>query len=357
MPGLTPLRKPAPSGKQGWMPDSPAVKKYVSNTGVRIYRIHCQVFDALSASVYLLLGAGPPTLLDAGSGYGRSTRDILAGIESVRRAFGEPIQPGDIRRIIISHGHFDHLGGLTELLRLTSARVAVHSLDQIAVTSHHEYVVMGNSRLRTFFQQAGIEPARRERLLKLSHFVGTIVEPVEVQRTLADGEELDGLRILHTPGHSPGHICIGAGDVLFSFDHILARTVPQQWPEFTAPYTGLGHYLESLAKIERTPGIELTLPAHEQAIHNVYERIETIRRAYFRRLDRLTDMLRKTSRPLSVGEIADLLYPEVTGHREVLAVTDVGSRVEYLHQCGRLRVENLDEIERSETPVYRYVVA
>jgi glyoxylase-like metal-dependent hydrolase (beta-lactamase superfamily II) len=339
------------------MPDAPAVKKFVSNTGLRIYRIPCQVFESLSAFVYLLLGAGPPTLLDAGSGSGRSTRDILAGVESVRRTFGESVRPGDVHRIIVSHGHVDHIGGLTELLRLMPARVAVHSLDQIAVTSHREYVAVGNSRLRTFFQQAGIEPERRARLLKLSHFIGTPVEPVEVQQALSDGQELDGLRILHTPGHSPGHLCIGAGDVLFSFDHILARTVPQQWPEFTAPYTGLGHYLESLAKIEQTPGIELTLAAHEQAIHNVYERIETIRRAHLRRLDRLTDMLRKASRPLSIGEIADELYPEVTGHREVLAITDVGSRVEYLHQRGRLRVENLDEIDRAETPVYRYVIA
>ena len=167
-------------------------------------------------------------------------------------------------------------------------------------------------------------------------------------RTLADGEDLDGLRIIHTPGHSPGHVCIGVGNILLSADHILARTVPQQWPESVAAYTGLGHYLDSLEKIERMPGFELTLAAHEQAIHDLYGRIETIRGAHVRRLDRLLDMLGEASGPLSIDEITRRLYPEVTGFRAVLAITDVGSRVEYLHQRGRLAVANLDEVEREQ---------
>jgi glyoxylase-like metal-dependent hydrolase (beta-lactamase superfamily II) len=339
------------------MPVLPPVKKFVSDTGVRIYRIHCQVFDSLSARVYLLLGAGPPTLVDAGSGTGRSSRDILDGIDSVHAHFGESVRPENIRRIIISHGHVDHIGGLTELLRIMPAQVAIHPLDQLAVTSHREYVAVGNSRLRMFFQQAGVDPVRRAELSKVSHFIGTPVETVEVHQTLSDGQDLDGLRIIHTPGHSPGHICIGVGNILLSADHILAQTVPQQWPEITAPYTGLGHYFESLEKIERMPGFELTLAAHEQTIHDLHGRIASIRRAHFRRLDRLLDMLRKIARPLSVDEIAKELYPDVTAFRELLAITDVGSRVEYLHQHGRLRVENLDEVENAEIPVYRYQIA
>ena len=66
------------------------------------------------------------------------------------------------------------------------------------------------------------------------------------------------------------------------------------------------------------------------------------------------DESRKTGRPLSIDEIARQSYPEVTSFRAVLAITDVGSRVEYLHQRGQLTVANLDEIQRDETAVYRY---
>ena len=43
----------------------PPVTRYVSDTGVRIYRIACQAFPDLVANVYLLLGAGVPTLVEA----------------------------------------------------------------------------------------------------------------------------------------------------------------------------------------------------------------------------------------------------------------------------------------------------
>ncbi len=257
----------------------PPVKKFVSDTGLRIYRIPCQVFDVLSARVYLLLGAGVPTLVDAGSGLGTSTADILAGVDAVRSEFGEPVGIEDVGRILISHGHPDHVGGLPELLERSKAEVAVHPLDRGVVTSHREHTVVADRLLADFLRQSGVAPARRTELLEIAHLRGRAFGGVPVRRTLFDGEDLDGLRIIHTPGHSPGHVCIAAGDVLLSADHILAQTVPQQWPESTAAYTGLGHYFDSLDKIQRIPGFRLTLAAHEQVIHDVYGRIKTIRGA------------------------------------------------------------------------------
>jgi glyoxylase-like metal-dependent hydrolase (beta-lactamase superfamily II) len=336
------------------MSASPPVKRFLSNSGVRIYRIPCQVFETLTARVYLLIGAGPPTLIDAGSGLDASRQQILAGIEAVRDDFGEAVGPGDVRRIIVSHGHVDHVGGLPELLRIMPAQVAVHPLDSRAVASCREHVVVSTVRLNGFFRRAGVDAGRRDELLKMAPYRWTAHEDVRVGLPLEDGDELDGLRILHTPGHSPGHVCIVAGNVLFSGDHILSQTLPHLWPETATSYTGLGHYLESLAKIERSPGIEITLAAHEQVMHDVYGRIRTIRSAHQRRLDRMLETLRKAARPLSIDEIAQQSYPEVTSFRAVLAITDVGSRVEYLHQRGELTVANLDEIDRDENAVYRY---
>ncbi len=68
-------------------------------------------------------------------------------------------------------------------------------------------------------------------------------------------------------------------------------------------------------------------------------------------------MLKKAAQPLSVDEIARRLYPEATGFRAVLAITDVGARVEYLYQRGKLAVRNLDEIEQQDHAVFRYTVA
>ena len=135
------------------MPALPPVKKFLSQTGVRIYRISCQVLPALSARVYLLLGAGEPTLVDTGSGLETSTGDILAGVETVRQEFGESVRVGDIRRIIISHGHTDHVGGLPDLLPLTGAQVAIHPLDREVITANREFA-RGSEDLRRFLRRA-----------------------------------------------------------------------------------------------------------------------------------------------------------------------------------------------------------
>ena len=156
----------------------PLSKKFLSNPGVRIYRIPCQVFETLSARVYLLLGAGPPTLVDAGSSLKASTRQILAGIETVRGEFGENVRLGDIRASSSATATSTTSAGLPELLRQMPAEVAVHPLDRGAIASPREHTVVGDSRLSEFLHQAGVDPARRAELLKISPYSGRLIEGV-----------------------------------------------------------------------------------------------------------------------------------------------------------------------------------
>jgi glyoxylase-like metal-dependent hydrolase (beta-lactamase superfamily II) len=338
------------------MPSTHQTKKFTSCDGVRIYQIPCQVFDSLMARVYLLLGAGDATLVDAGSGAEMSVRQILGGVQSVRDEFGEPIHARDIRRIFITHGHIDHIGGLPELLRHTNAGVFVHALDRTALSDPRQHATINIGRLDAFLRRSGVAPEKRATLLRISPTGSKLESPLPVESPLDEGGDFDGIHVVHTPGHSPGHVCIRVGNVLLSGDHILARTLPHLWTESTAAYTGLGHYLDSLDKIYRIPGIELTLPAHEQVIHDIYRRIDAIRATHARRLERLIEVVRDAGRPLTLYEIVERSYPQLTGFRAVLAVTDIGSRVEYLHQRGVLAVENLDEIEGRPDVVHRYVV-
>jgi glyoxylase-like metal-dependent hydrolase (beta-lactamase superfamily II) len=282
---------------------------------------------------------------------------VLAGIETVRREFGEPVRIGDVKRVLITHGHIDHFGGLAELARETSAEVAVHPLDSRLVCAFPERALVRRKQLESFLVQAGVPPERRTELLSVSGYVSRPIRSVDVDIMLQDGMELDGLRFVHTPGHSPGHVCILVGDVLLAGDHILARTVPQQWPESTAPYTGLGHYLESLDKVRRIDGISLALGGHEPPMRDIPKRIGEIWHTHMRRLERLSGIIRSAPRPLSIDEMTTEMYSHQEGFYYMLAVTDVGSRVEFLDQRGHLAIANLDEVERDEQLVYRYRLA
>ncbi len=349
----------------------PPVAEFVSASGVRVYRIACRVFPHLTARVFLVLGAGPPTLVDVGSGQGRSTREILDGIEQLRVKFDVSIKPRDIKRIVLTHGHLDHFGGLVDfaeradLAELPGANleVAVHPLDRQAVIAHDRWALGASGQLDSFLVKAGLDEDERWALLQhygqtrgatsdddhqrrkaVGHSLG--MESIGDEIELADEMVLNGLRFIHTPGHSPGHMCILIDDILLCGDHILPRTIPQQWPESVAPYTGLRHYLASLDKIAAVEGITLAAGGHEPVMEDVYRRIDDIRRSQERRFGRVQDAIGQADEPLTLSQIGRRVYTKAEGFFALLALTDVGARVEYLQEHGKLTVENCEGVDR-----------
>jgi glyoxylase-like metal-dependent hydrolase (beta-lactamase superfamily II) len=330
------------------------VKKFVASNGVRVFQISCDVSPDMAGRVYLLLGAGPPTLVDAGSGEGASTPQILAALKAVSTEFGESFQPTDLRRILITHAHFDHVGGIADLVDLTGAEVAVHPMDSRIVSAWDERAVLYNRGLAAFLRRSGIREEQLPEMIRVFGFCPGRVRSVPVTTHLTDGMELDGMRFLHTPGHSPGHVCIVVGDILLCGDHILARTVSQQWPECVVAYTGLGHYLEAIDKVSQVEGIRLGLGGHEPAILDLPARIAEIRASHDRRLNRLLGIMANASEPMTIEEMTYVMYSHQKGFHALLAITDVGSRIEYLDQRGQLTIANLDEVMRDGTTPCRF---
>jgi glyoxylase-like metal-dependent hydrolase (beta-lactamase superfamily II) len=331
----------------------PPISRFETRAGVRIYRIPCSGLAQLSARVHLVLGAGAATLVDTGVGP-ESTPQILAGIDRVREEFGEAIEVAAIGRILLTHNHVDHIGGLAELGRLSGAKVGIHPLDCRAVACFDEHVLFTTRLVSCFLRQAGVRASRHPRMIELLGLVPGRVESWRSDFALHDGQSLDGMRVIHTPGHAPGHVCLLIDDILLAADHILPVTVPQQWPESISPYHGLGHYLDSLDKIRGTAGIRLALGGHEMVTRDVYARIEQIRDTQLRRLDRLLGLLRDSPRPATVAELAMRMYTKVHGIYALLALMDVGSRLEYLYQRGRLEIANRDEIAEHPRVPFRY---
>ncbi len=336
------------------MPILPAVKRFVSGSGVRIYRIPCQVLPNLNGLVYLLLEAGPPTLIDTGSGRGQSTRNILDGLETVRTEFGERFRPRDIQRIVLTHGHIDHVGGLVDLLRKTHAQVGIHSLDCRSISAWEEQATLRADAKRRFLEQAGISTRRAARLMETFNLAIQRTGKTPADFTLDDNSQLDGLRFIHTPGHAPGHVVIAVDEVLFSGDHILPRTVPQLWPESTIAHTGLGHYLDSLDKIAGMGGFDMAMGGHEPVMRNVYKRIAEIRQCHLKRLERLLDIVSNATDPITIGQIAREMYVHAKGFYAFLALCDVGARTEYLLDRGEISIDNLDEIKREPNAAHLY---
>jgi glyoxylase-like metal-dependent hydrolase (beta-lactamase superfamily II) len=147
----------------------------------RVWRIPTAPADFINS--YLLEDDdGSLTLVDAGLFY--ASRKVLAALEQVGK------RPGDVQRILLTHAHVDHAGGLARTQRATGGRVLAHEAEAP-------------------YLQAGQQPPSGSRLGRLlDRLPGGGFRPVEVADTFADGAVLPiagGLTVVHTPGHSPGH--------------------------------------------------------------------------------------------------------------------------------------------------------
>jgi glyoxylase-like metal-dependent hydrolase (beta-lactamase superfamily II) len=130
---------------------------------------------------------GSVTLIDCG--LKRAPARIVRGLAAIGKV------PADVTRIVLTHAHPDHAGGAAELARRTGAPVAAHAAD-------------------VPYAEAGHNPPADPAVTGgrfLARVAGGRFPAVQVAQPLADGDLIDvggGLRVVHTPGHSPGHVSL-----------------------------------------------------------------------------------------------------------------------------------------------------
>ena len=328
------------------------VERFETSVGVRIYRLPLEAFPDFVVYAFLVLGEGLATLIDVGSGFDQSNRDLLAGFESLRQEHGERVKLADVQEILVTHGHIDHFGGLRFVQQHCSAPIAVHELDLGVLINFEERRVIAAVELRQFLVQTGVEGEERDRIMSMYVQTKKLFSSVEVAFTYESvGMSHGPFRFLHVPGHCPGQVVIQFEDVLFSADHVLSHTTPHQVPESITRYTGLGHYLESLDKVRTVDDVRLTLGGHEDPIVDVAARADAIRRMHEQRLQKILALL---SEPKTIGEVSGDLFGEVSGYHVLLALEEAGAHIEYLWQQGQVVIANLDEVDGGEEVPIRY---
>jgi glyoxylase-like metal-dependent hydrolase (beta-lactamase superfamily II) len=290
-------------------------------------------------------------LFDCGSQTHLSTEGLTRAARVLAAVFDEAGALDRVDDLVISHAHIDHFGGVG-VWRSRGVRVHVHELDARVLTSFEERIVTVAMLLRVFLERAGVDAATRAELEQMYVFTKQLFRSVPVDAVLVGGDEVGaGYRVHHVPGHCPGQVCLQVHNVLLTADHVLPRITPHQSPESITPWTGLDHYLGSLARVLTIEGIDLALPGHEEPITRLHGRVREIE-AFHR--DRLATVRALCREPRSVAEVAHQLFGEQRGYGRLLALEEAAAHVEYLERRGQLEIANLDELLLSPNPVLRY---
>lgn len=281
-----------------------------------------RVYTALEANAYLVVDGSYRALIDTGSGLPESDEDLEAGMAALGVAWES------LDRVVVTHGHIDHYGGLDFVRARTQVPVAIHALDRRVIEQPREHHAAVGQELARFFAEAGMDGAQIEEAMALYHAPHQRNLGVPAETVLADGDLLDGrFQVIHAPGHCAGQVCLQLGDLLFSADHVLPETFPHLAPERTAPFTGVAHYLASLTRVEMLPDVRLTLPGHGLPIEDLHGRIAQLRVSHERKLQRVREA-REGAKTLV--ELTRRIYPKLRPYHQLLALEKVGAYVEFL---------------------------
>jgi glyoxylase-like metal-dependent hydrolase (beta-lactamase superfamily II) len=204
---------------------------------------------------YLVEEAQGLTLVDAG------VPGFRGQLEAFLRERGRGL--GDIDAVVLTHGHNDHVG-LAETVRAAGATVHIHESDAAMARDGHEQKPEGNALKYLRHAQAW-------KLLALFVRKGGLRRPkIAAVSTFTDGQVLDvpgHPLVVHTPGHSHGHVvfhmpdrgALFAGDALCTWNPVTGRPGPQVMSGAFAVSVA-----DELGALERIEGLEapVVLPGH-----------------------------------------------------------------------------------------------
>jgi len=320
-----------------------------------VYQIKIDVpFAVKYVCVYLFEIDGKRVLIDAGLNMGNWSKIFYSLLDELK------VSISDIDYCFITHRHIDHVGLIKSFKRKNpKIQILMHDFTEqnlkwesdASNSETIDNIAKENARLLIKY---GMPQRAEKHMYKMISMWTKITRYQKPDRIVKDRDEImfnaHKLKIIWTPGHSMGHICIfdDRKDFLFSGDHILSRITPHIGNFLINPDLKtednvdfndiLAQYLKSLEVIsELNP--KIIFPAHQDISYNPQERIKEIQLHHEKRLNEISSLIE--GYPMTPYEISKIHFGNnLDDINSYLALSEVLGHLIYL--------ENKKKIERIE---------
>lgn len=285
---------------------------------------------------YAVKGRGGWSIIDTGLNYkgSRQAWDTLLARHG--------IEPGEIKEIFVTHYHPDHYGGAGWLQQLSGAPVYMSATEARLAQMIWSSEPGNSGAVADLFLENGVPEQLVQDIMAGTVQMVSRVLPHPQVTMLAGGEEVElggyRYRVIVTPGHSDGHICIfsAANGILFSGDHLLPKITSNisLWPH--SHPDPLANFMHSLDEI-KSLNAHLVLPSHGEPFTNMRQRVAELEEHHRQRLE---IMLRAVGRDgATVYQVSRQVFGEGLSLHEVrFAITETLAHLVHLEKRGRLRV-------------------
>ncbi len=284
---------------------------------------------------------GPePVLIDTGV----HTPSSLEALEAQLAARGRRL--GDLRRILLTHDHYDHAGAAAELHRKSGAEICLHARSRLGARWSPEEL----AELGRFAARCGLPAevlARAQASFRRAARVVAPSPPDGALARLAGGERLPSplgpLEVLATPGHAPDHLCFLAREagLLFCGDTLLADITPNPILHLD-PEDGFRRrpsLLEYLASLEALAGCgaRLAHPGHGPDLPDVAGLV--VRNLEFIRERQATFLAAVRGGAETPHALARAVFGELDVTGQFLALSETVAYLDLLERDASLEVE------------------